>query len=221
MAATSRTLPTNSSIDVSSSPLARLAGPLALATGALITIQQLVMYPILDRSQLMATMAHPLFAPSAVAYFVAFCGLLITLVAVYEWLAGRAGVLGAIGYVAALVGSLFLAGDAWFEAFAVPWLAEVAPEALHKPSGLLVIGAFTSYVLFASGWVLFGLANLRARVLPVVISLAIVAGGVVGFSALVPPFFIPLGLALVWLGVWILKTTKATRQSVQPATASR
>ncbi len=124
--------------DVAQSPLARLAGPIALAAGALMTVQQLVMYPIVDRSHLIATIANPLFVPSAIAYVVAFCELLIALVAVYAWQANRAGAFGVIGFVAALVGTLFLAGDAWFEAFAIPWLADVAPEALHKPSGLLI-----------------------------------------------------------------------------------
>src|SRR6266545_1309183 len=128
------------------SRLARLAGPIALAAGALMTVQQLVMYPIVDRSHLIATMAHPLFVPSAIAYVVALCGLLIALVAVYTWQANRAGAFGLIGFVAALVGTLFLAGDAWFEAFAVPW-----------------------------------------------------------------------GLAIAWLGVWMLRTSKAARAIAEPA----
>jgi len=202
--------------DVAQSPLARLAGPIALAAGALMTVQQLVMYPIVDRSHLIATIANPLFVPSAIAYVVAFCGLLIALVAVYAWQANRAGTFGVIGFVAALAGTLFLAGDAWFEAFAVPWLADVAPEALHKPSGLLMIGAFTSYVLFAGGWVLFALASLRARAFPAAISVAILVGGVIGFYALVPPFAVPLGLAIAWLGVWMLRTTPA-RAIAEPA----
>ncbi len=209
MATTPNTRAMSRATDVAQPPLARLAGPIALAAGALMTVQQLVMFPIVDRSQIEITMAHPLFVPSAIAYVVAFCGLLIALVAVYAWQANRAGTFGAIGFVAALVGTLFLAGDAWFEAFAVPWLADVAPEALHKPSGLLMIGAFTSYVLFAGGWVLFGLASLRARAFPAAISVAILLGGVIGFYALVPPFAVPLGLAIAWLGVWMLRTTPA------------
>jgi len=201
--------------DGAQSPLARLAGPIALAAGALMTVQQLVMFPIVDRTHLIATMAHPLFVPSAIAYVVAFCGLLIALVAVYDWEARRAGAFGVIGFVAALIGTLFLAGDAWFEAFAVPWLADVTPEALKLPVpfGLLMIGAFTSYVLFASGWVLFALASLRACAFPAAISVAILIGGVVGFYALVPPFAVPLGLAIAWLGVWMLRATAASELS--------
>jgi hypothetical protein len=202
------------------SPLARLAGPLAFATGILIIVQQLVMFGILDRSQLIATMAHPLFVPSAIAYFVVFCALLIALVAVYSWQADRAGAFGVIGFVAALVGTMFLAGDGWFEAFVVPWLADVAPVVLKPPVpfGLLMIGAFTSYVLFAAGWVLFGLASLRARAFPIAISVAIVVSGIIGFQALVPPYAVPLGLTMAWLGVWMLQTKKDTSEISVPAT---
>ena len=216
MATTPNTRAMSRATDVAQPPLARLAGPIALAAGTMMTVQQLVMFAIVDRSQIEITMAHPLFVPSAIAYVVAFCGLLIALVAVYTWQASRAGAFGVIGFVAALVGTLFLAGDAWFEAFAVPWLADVAPEALHKPSGLLMIGAFTSYVLFAGGWVLFALASLRAHAFPAAISVVILLGGVVGFYALVPPFAVPLGLAIAWLGVWMLRTAP-THVIAEPA----
>jgi hypothetical protein len=209
----------NQAIDVAQPPLARLAGPFALAAGTLIILQQLVMVSIVDRSQLAATMAHPLFVPSAIAYVVAFCGLLIALVAIYTWQANRAGIFGVIGFVAALVGTLFLAGDAWFEAFVVPWLADVAPEVIKSPVpfGLLMIGAFASYVLFAVGWALFALASLRARAFPAAISIAILVGGVVGFYALVPPFALPLGMAITWLGVWMLRTARAASTNAEPA----
>ena len=107
----------------------------------------------------------------------------------------------------ALIGTTFLAGDLWFEAFAVPWLGDVAPAAFHLAGGTLVIGAFTGYVLFAVGWVLFGLASLRARVFPRPISIAIVIGGVIGFQAALPPFAIPLALAIGALGIWMIRTS--------------
>ena len=39
---------------------------------------------------------------------------------------------GAIGVSAAIFGTVFMAGDWWYEAFAVPRLAEVAPEAIDS-----------------------------------------------------------------------------------------
>src|SRR5689334_19086817 len=174
-----RALTATSSTDVSSSPLARLAGPLALAAGSLLTIVQLALFAILDHSDRIATMAHPLFVPSAIAHFLAYCLLLLALVAVYEWQARRAGVLGLIGFIAVFVGSLFMTGDMWFEAFTVPWLGDVAFEVFAKVGGLLKVGAASTYVLFSIGWVLFGIASLRARVFPVAISVAILVGGAV------------------------------------------
>jgi hypothetical protein len=198
-------------------PLARVAGPIVLAAGALLLIQQLVALTIFDRSRIEATMANPLFVPLAVAYFLSFCGLLVALVAAYSWEADEAGAFGVFGFLTALVGMMFLAGDLWFEAFAVPWLGDVAPASLHLAGGTLVIGAFTSYVLFAVGWALFGLASARARVFPLPISIAIVVGGVIGFQAALPPFAIPLAVAISWLGIWMIRMSPVA--NVAPASA--
>ena len=101
---------------------------------------------------------------------------------------------------------MLLAGDLWFEAFAVPWLAEgPEPQVLaSEPSTLLAVGAIASYLLFAAGWVLFGLASLRARVFPIAISVLIVIGGIAGYSALLAPFGVPLGIAVASLGGWMM-----------------
>ena len=194
-------------LPMSRTPLARIAGPIALATGGLLLVQQLLMVTILDRTQIEATMASPLFVPLAVLYFVGFCGLLATLVSAYAAEADEAGRFGALGFLAAVIGTMFLAGDLWFEAFAVPWLGDVAPTALHQAGGMLLYGAFTSYILFAVGWVLFGLASFRARVFPRLISVAIIVGGAIGFQGALPPFAIPLALALGWLGIWMIRSS--------------
>ena len=99
-----------------------------------------------------------------------------------------------------------VADDFWYEGFAVPWIAEVAPDTLNyaKPSGILPVGAVASVLLFAGGWVLVGIASIQARLVPLGISLAIVLGGLVGVLVLMPPFGAPLGLALTALGVWLL-----------------
>jgi hypothetical protein len=198
-------------------PLARVAGPIVLAAGVLLMIQQLVAMTFFDRSQIEATMANPLFVPLAVAYFVAFCGLLVALVAAYSWEADEAGAFGVLGLLAALVGTMFLAGDLWFEAFAVPWLGDVAPASLHLAGGTLILGAVTSYLLFAVGWVLFGLASIRARVFPLPISIAIVVGGIIGFQAALPPFAIPLAVAIGWLGIWMIRTSPVAKVAPAPA----
>ena len=200
-------------------PLARVAGPMALAVGLLLLIQQVAMASFLDRSAVETTMANALFVPLAAAYFIAFCGLLVVLVTAYSREADEAGAFGALAVLVAVVGTMFLAGDLWFEAFAVPWLGDVAPASLHAPGGTLVIGAFTSYVLFAVGWVLFGLASIRAHVFPLPISIALVIGGIVGFQAALPPFAVPLALAICSLGIWMIRTSPVTRVALVLAPA--
>ena len=63
---------------------------------------------------------------------------------------------------------------------------------------------------------LFGLVSLRARVFPIAISIAITVGGAVGFLAAMPPFAVPLGLAVAALGWWLVRTDRAAR--LRPAT---
>ena len=107
---------------------------------------------------------------------------------------------------------MFLGGDLWFESFAVPWLAAGPfPQVLQSdPSILFALGAISSYLLFAIGWVSFGVASLRARVFPVWISILIVIGGIAGYKALLSPWGIPLGVAVATLGGWMLRRRSAT-----------
>jgi hypothetical protein len=39
-----------------------------------------------------------------------------------------------------------------------------------------------------------------------VVIFPIVLGGLVGFQSLLPPFGIPLGIAMAWLGIWMIRT---------------
>jgi hypothetical protein len=172
-----------------------------------------------DTDDHVATTQSVVFQVGGVVYFVAFCLLLLSLIASYRWQSGEAGRLGLVGAVAALVGTMFLGGDLWFETFAVPWIADRVPEAFSaEPTMLLALGAVSSYLFFSLGWMLFGIASFRARVFPRAISAGIVIGGLAGWSALLSPFGIPLGVALASLGAWM---TRAVRHdSLGPTTRS-
>jgi len=71
----------------------------------------------------------------------------------------------------------------------------------------MALCALSSYALFGAGWTLFGIASVRPRVFPRAISIAIIIGGLAGYRALLAPWEIPLGLAVVSLGIWIVTTT--------------
>jgi hypothetical protein len=198
---------TNTAPDYSQSALARMAGPLAVTAGLLMIVVELAILPIVDIDDHVGTSTNLIYRISGIVYFIAFCLLALVAVAAYLRQAHQAGRLGVAGMIGAVVGTMFLGGDLWFETFYVTYIADHAPEVLElEPSGLIVIGAISSYLLFAAGWALFGLASLRAGVFPRVISVAIVIGGLLGFQALLPPWGVGLGLAMVWLGVWLLRT---------------
>lgn len=187
------------------------AGPLAIAAGALLVVGQVIWWPF-DQQGNVATSQNNIFNVGSVVYFAGFCVLMFALIGVHGYQASKAGRLGTFGFSAAILGTMFLGGDLWFESFAVPWLAEgPLPEVLSSdPSILFALGAISSYALFAFGWVSFGVASLRARVFPVWICLFIVVGGIAGYQALLSPWGIPLGLAIATLGVWMLVTKRSS-----------
>jgi hypothetical protein len=206
--------------DMLDSPLSRLAGPMALAAGVLIVVAQLVWLPF-DPDDHVATSTDPVFQVGNVIYMLGFLALMLALIGAYGWGLHKApGRLGLIAVVIAIVGTMLLGGDLWFETFAVPWLADEAPAVLdkdaHPASTLLAIGAVSSYLSFAVGWALFGIANYRARVFPTAICVAIVIGGLIGFRALLSPTGIPLGLAVGWLGVWMMRAKTAASEMSRP-----
>jgi hypothetical protein len=190
-------------------PLARIAGGAAVSAGGLLVVAQLGQLATLDRADLLATMADPLFRVSSIGYAAAFAVLLVSLAGVHLRQARAAGTFGLVGFIAAAVGTMALGADMWFEAFCSPWLMEALPQLLSLQKALIwQVGYTSSFVLFALGWVLFGISSLRAGAVPRVISLAIVVGGAVGFFAAQPPFALPLGLAVAALGAWTIRSRR-------------
>ena len=99
----------------------------------------------------------------------------------------------------------FNAGNIWFDTFVAPWLANQISAALEVPrNGSLVSGAVFSYVPMAVGLTLFGVACLRARVIPLPLALCLIPAGILAFFPL-PPYSIGFG-AVVWaLGIWVTR----------------
>jgi hypothetical protein len=200
---------------MSDSPLSRLVGPIGLAAGALVIVTRLVLGLTVptDIGLLGAYVLTTTHAVNSVASIVAFALLVLALVAAYESEARPAGVLGVVAVSTAIIGTVFMAGDWWYEAFAVPRMAEVAPEIIDTfVGGRLLMGGVASFALFGLGWALFGLASLRARVFPVAISATILAGGLLSGVPIGVVYLtgnVILGLAMVWLGAWMMRTTAA------------
>lgn len=190
--------------DVPDAPFTRAAGTLAILAGALITVAQLTWLPF-DPKDHQATSQDPLFQVGGVIYVLGFVLLLLALIGAHGWQARRAGRFGMVALGLAVTGTMLLGGDLWFEAFAIPWVADSpAPQILESdPTILIGLGAVASYLCFAVGWALFGVASFRARVFPRGLAVALVVSGVIGFQALVSPFALPLAATVIGLGLWL------------------
>jgi hypothetical protein len=196
--------------------LARHAGPIAAAAGAVFALVDLARWFVQRPADFFGMMADPAFRVANGAYFVAFIGLAITLVALNERFAARFGRYGLVAFVVAFAGTMTQGGNMWFDGFAGPWIAEVAPQAAAAEKTItLVVGAIAAYLSFALGWVLFGIALLRARVVPVAVALGVVVGGVLGFQSGLPPFGIPIGLAVAAVGAALIRSPASAVEGVR------
>ena len=100
---------------MSGSPLSRVAGPIAIVAGLLVIVTRLVIMftipteigPLKDY---VLTSTH---AINSVASILAFALLVLALFAMYEREVGPAGALGVVGLAAAVIGTVFMAGDWW------------------------------------------------------------------------------------------------------------
>lgn len=202
------------------SPLSRHAGLIVLTVGAYMVVTHLALLAVFDPTDPAAMLADPVFRVVNLAYAAAFPMLAIALCAAYDRQARAAGMLGLIAFGAAMVGTVTLGADMWFEGFAAPWLAEVVPGVLTaEKTAIWQLGYLSSFVLFSAGWVLFGLSSLYARVYPRLIGVAIVVAGLIGFKAAAPPYGAFLGLALLSLGIWMVSTRGAVETPVAGANA--
>src|SRR5829696_2023538 len=198
------------------SPLSRHASMLSVTAAVLIVLSQVMRLGLswLLGSDWATTPAY------TVTYSIALLGmgaLLLAVTAIYTRGPAALGTLGLIGYLAAFLGTLMVAGDWWFEAFAVPRIATAAPEVLDLPiSGSVLVGAIATLGLYTVGWTLFGLAALRARAFPRAAALLLLAGGLAGPLALSTPYQIPLAIAIGWIGLTLESEPRSRHTAATP-----
>jgi hypothetical protein len=199
------------------SPLSRRAGVLSLTAAILIVLSQIMRLAL-------SRLLGPDWATTA-AYTLTYslallgmAGLLLALTAIYSREYAALGRLGLIGYLTAFLGTLMVAGDWWFEAFAIPKIATKAPEVLDlPPSGSVLVGAVATVGLYTVGWTLFGFAALRARAFPRAAALLLLAGGLAGPLALSTPYQIPLAIAVGWIGLTLEPESDRWHTAAPPA----
>jgi hypothetical protein len=151
---------------------------------------------------------------------IATIALLFALTGLYLRQADAAGRLGLVGFVLAFIGTVLVAGDWWFESFIVPQIAAVAPQVMTGAiTGSMVVGGVATFVLFALGWTIFGVATFRANVYPRPAAVLLTIGGVIGILALSTPYQIPLAIAIGWIGYSLMQSGSAEALASVPTAA--
>lgn len=188
---------------MSSSNLIRWSG-LAASVGGVLFVVLVVAFVVLlgDQPDSVAATTST-YVILEVLFLVAAVLIFLGLVGLYARQAEQAGTLGLIAFLAAFIGTALFFGFEWASTFVVPALAETAPDFLDaEPSGVLAAGFILTFVLFALGWLLFGLASLRARVLPRGSAVLLMIGAVLFLLAgfFLELFGVVFGVALAWMG---------------------
>lgn len=193
---------------MSSSNLIRWSGLAALVGGALLVIAEVAEFVFFSgqpASVAAGTGAWIIVQPLYLAVTVLIS---LGLVGLYAHQAEQAGSLGLIAFLVAFIGTVLVSGLQWSAAFIVPWLARAAPEVAQElldteAPGVAAAGYILSFALLALGWLLFGLASLRAEVLPRGAAILLMVGAVLLFLILLleaPGSGVVFGAALAWVG---------------------
>ena len=199
---------------MSSSSLIRLAGLAALGSGVLGVMGDLLALVVDLDSPLSATTAP--YTIVFLVYLISAALLVLGLLGLYISQSQAVGTLGLASFLLAFLGTVLLAGAFWFELFVTPALAARAPELFAADLGVL---GFTSMFLFASvGWVLFGVATLRAGVYPRWAAILLMVGGAIAFLP-VPLRGIIFFVSVAYLGSLLF--TGQARLEEQPSSRVR
>jgi hypothetical protein len=131
--------------------------------------------------------------------------VLMGLVGLYLRQAHSAGRFGLVAFLIALAGTGLMIASDWSEVFIAPILSEAIPDIGSNVPTSLMIGFILNFATEALGWLLFGIATFRARVLPRPAALLLIVGPFIPFIG--PSWsFVFWNAAIVWLGVAVLRS---------------
>ena len=197
---------------MSSSNLIRLSGLAAVVAGVLLAIVDVVGFLVLDFENFSEVAATGTYAFISGLFMIATLLLLLGLVGLYARQSEVTGFLGLLGFLVAFIGTALVLGSFWAQEFVAPAAAEVAPEFLDSEPGWLNFGFSLSFSLFSLGWLLFGVATLRARIYPRIAALILIIGAVVAFLPF-PLTSLVLDVAVAWMGLTLLSGGRAPATS--------
>lgn len=137
--------------------------------------------------------------------------LTVGLPGVYLRQAERAGTFGLVAFLVALAGAALMIASDWNELFAGPAMILIPNIDQGFPPSVIA-GFMLNYGTYTLGWLLFGIATLRAKVLPRPLAILLIVGILLPFAGMfslhVPGDFMPCYLAFAGLGLAAARGTR-------------
>ncbi len=221
---------------MSSSRLIRLGGLVALVGFVFVFIMETIFFfalpdDVAESVQARSTEFFVIELLYIIALLIAFLGF----VGLYARQAERVGVLGLIGFVMSFFGFVSFFALEWMRTFILPIVAQVIPTFLDNPdpnptlTQTFQAAQTIGFLLLFGGWLLFGLATLRAGVLPRGAAVLLMVGAVLAAFWAVDPFGGVFELAgagvsfgytaLAWMGYAVWSRRRAAAESSTPILA--
>ena len=183
---------------MSSEDLIRWSGLAAMVGGTLSIIGELLnIFTYASREPFSGIVTTAPYIVESLLFLLGAVLVLFALFGLYNRQSQAAGSLGVVGFLAPFLGTALWVAIHWAYTFIVPYLAGEAPEVVD--AGFVPFAFPLSALIFSLGWLLFGLAALRARVYPRVAAVLLMVGAILGFIPL-PLGTVPLFVAVAWLG---------------------
>lgn len=134
--------------------------------------------------------------------------LMLGLVALFARQSQKMGIFGVVAFLIAAIGTMLVFGFAWALTFTFPAMAKTVPEFLDAHASEPSIGVVLTLLFVTIGWLLFGVASLRTKILPAGAIWLLIVGS---FLALVlnmmmaPMSWLIFDISLIWMGWWLWK----------------
>lgn len=213
-------------MSITPSTLTRAAA-IALALAGLIFIVIQPLHPREDVASITTNLwlvVHIMSTAMAVLGLAGITALYLTQVKRFGWV-------GLAGYLLFALFFITQAAVSFAEAFVLPLTAVGSPEVTEDVASLFAVGyqlqtdvgalalvGSLGSVLYLGGGVLFGIAVIRARVLPLWTGILLIAAAIASLSAAIVPHdlaryaAVPMGVALIALGgaLWAQQRSRAT-----------
>jgi hypothetical protein len=204
---------------MSAANLIRRSGLISILAGALYALGA-ILHPA---GEDIAAYTSPNWVTAHLVYWVSAILMLFGLIGLYARQVEKTGWLGLVGFVLAFIGTAFVGGIFFMVSTVTPIIAKEMPALFDQTATPSTATVLVIVLGFSLGYILFGIATMRAKVLPRWSGLLLIIG-VSFFMISEAPLFdrtlshlivtvgdVVFGLGLAWMGyaLWLEKREPA------------